>query len=61
MFATGFDHPPAYATTLIISLGFVDDLKGAVAFFLAVLIVAGAHKLFGKQLSVWDLPYQRGS
>ncbi len=59
MFVTNWEHPPAYATTLIISLGFIDGVRGAVVFFLAVLIVAGIHELFGKRLPIWNLPYQR--
>lgn len=61
MFVTGWEHPPAYATTLIISLGFINDLTGAIVFFVAVLLVAGTHELFGKRLPIWNLPYQRGS
>lgn len=61
MFITESEHPPAYATTLIISLGFVDDLRGIAVFALAVLIVAGSHELFGKRLPIWNLPYQRDS
>lgn len=59
MFITGMEHPPAYATALIISLGFIDSVKGAVVFFLAVLLVTGVHELFGKRLPIWNLPYQR--
>lgn len=59
MFVTDWEHPPAYATTLIISLGFVNDYRGAIVFFGAVLIVAGIHELFGKRLPIWNLPYQR--
>lgn len=59
MFITDLEHPPAYATALIISLGFIDSLKGAVVFFLAVLLVTGVHELFGKRLPLWNLPYHR--
>lgn len=59
MFITDWEHPPAYATTLIISLGFIDDLEGAIIFFAAVLIVTGTHELFGKRFPIWNLPYQR--
>lgn len=59
MFITGFEHPPAYATTLIISLGFIDGINGAIVFFGAVVIVASTHELFGKRLPIWNLPYQR--
>lgn len=45
----------------IISRGFIDNARGAIAFFVAVLIVAGTHELFGKRLLIWDLPYQRES
>lgn len=61
MFVTGWEHPPAYATTLIISLGFIDDLTGAIVFFAAVLLVTGIHELFGKRFPIWNLPYQRES
>lgn len=61
MFVTDWVHPPAYATTLIIALGFINDLTAAIVFFVAVLIVAGTHELFGKRLPIWDLPYQRES
>lgn len=59
MFVTNWEHPPAYATTLIISLGFINDFRGAFVFFVAVLIVVAAHELFGKRLPIWNLPYQR--
>lgn len=59
MFITNMEHPPAYATTLIISLGFIDSLKGAIVFFSAVLLVTGVHELFGKRFPIWNLPYQR--
>lgn len=59
MFVTNREHPPAYATTLIISLGFVGSLEGALVFLLAVLLVVGVHELVGKRLPIWDLPYQR--
>jgi CBS-domain-containing membrane protein len=61
MFVTGWDHPPAYATTLIISLGFINDLTGSIVFFVAVLIAAGTHELFGRRLPIWNLPYQHES
>ena len=59
MFITDLEHPPAYATTLIISLGFIDSLKEAVVFLFAVLLVSGIHELFGKRLPIWNLPYER--
>lgn len=59
MFITDLEHPPAYATTLIISLGFIDSVQGALVFVLAVLLVTGVHELFGKRLPIWNLPYQR--
>lgn len=59
MFVTDLEHPPAYATTLIISLGFIDTLEGAGVFVVAVLLVVGVHELFGKRLPLWNLPYQR--
>lgn len=51
MFVTDWEHPPAYATTLIVSLGFISDLAGAIAFFVGVLMIVGIHELFGKTAS----------
>ena len=59
MYITGWEHPPAYATTLIISLGYIHDITGAIVFFAAVLVVTGVHEIFGKRLPLWNLPYQR--
>lgn len=59
MFITDLEHPSAYATTLIVSLGFIDSFKEAAVFVLAVLLVTGIHELLGKRLPIWNLPYQR--
>lgn len=59
MFVANLEHPPAYATTLIISLGFINSISGAAVFLLAVLLVTGVHEVFGKRLPIWNLPYQR--
>lgn len=60
MYLTNWVHPPAYATTLIISLGYIQDINGALVFLAAVLVVTGVHEVFGKRLPLWSLPYQRG-
>lgn len=57
MFITNLEHPPAYATTLIISLGFITQLQEIVIFMGGVLIVTGVHETFGKRLPIWNLPY----
>lgn len=59
MYLSKLEHPPAYATALIISLGFVDTVAGALVFVLAVLVMTGTHEVFGKRLPIWNLPYRR--
>lgn len=59
MFITDTEHPPAYATTLIISLGFITELSEILVFLLGVLIVVGIHETLGKRFPIWDLPYDQ--
>jgi hypothetical protein len=58
MYAFDAQHPPVYATTLIISLGFLRTPAGLLVFLLSVLAVVGIHELVGKRLDVWNLPYE---
>lgn len=58
MHATNLQHPPAYATTLIVSLGFLETLTTLGDFLLAVVLMAGIHEIIGKRLPIWDLPYE---
>lgn len=59
MFVLDVEHPPAYATALIVSLGFVESFRGLVVFLVAVGLVVGIHEVVGKRLPIWDLPFQR--
>lgn len=58
MYATNTQHPPAYATTLIISLGLLVTLRGLIVFLLAILVMVSTHELVGKYLDIWHLPYE---
>lgn len=58
MYVTNSQHPPAYATTLIISLGLITTLGAIVSFALAVFVTIGLHELLANRIRVWDLPYQ---
>lgn len=58
MHITNFQHPPAYATTLIVSLGFLETLVTLGSFLIAVVLMAGFHEIIGKRLPIWDLPYE---
>lgn len=58
MYATNTQHPPAYATTLIVSLGFLVTFGHLLVFLLAILLMIGNHELVGKRLGIWDLPYE---
>lgn len=59
MYFTDTQHPPAYATTLIISLGFLTSPFGVAVFMLAVLIMVGIHETIGKRGPIWSLPYEQ--
>lgn len=59
MFFMNMEHPPAYATALIVSLGFIASLSALIVFIVAVLLMALVHEIFGKRLPLWNLPYQR--
>lgn len=61
MFVTDLEHPPAYATTLIISLGFMSGARQILIFMLAVLLVTAVHEALGKRGPLWDFPYERGT
>lgn len=58
MYLTGMQHPPAYATTLIVSLGLITRVIEIVMFMIAVLVMVGIHEGIGKRLPIWDLPYE---
>lgn len=58
MYLIDTQHPPAYATTLIVSLGFLASPFGVAVFLLAVLIMVGVHEGIGKRLPIWSLPYE---
>jgi Na+/phosphate symporter len=58
MHITNLQHSPAYATTLIVSLGFLDSLLALGYFLLAVVLMAGFHDIVGKRLPIWNLPYE---
>lgn len=58
-YATGFQHPPAYATTLIVSLGILTSPRGIGFFMVALLVMVGLHETVGKRFPLWNLPYQR--
>jgi CBS-domain-containing membrane protein len=59
MYLGNVQHPPAYATTLIISLGFLSSLRGVVVFMIAVLVTVGIHEAIGKRGPIWTLPYEQ--
>jgi CBS-domain-containing membrane protein len=59
MYLTDTQHPPAYATTLIISLGFLTSPFGVGVFMVAVLIMVGIHEGLGKRGPIWSLPYEQ--
>lgn len=56
MYVTENQHPPAYATTLIVSMGFITRLTQIVVFLAGVLVVTGVHEA-NKRVGPWDLPY----
>lgn len=58
MYATNTQHPPAYATALIISLGFLGTLRDLIVFLVAIPVVVLNHELVGKRFPIWDLPYE---
>jgi CBS-domain-containing membrane protein len=59
MYLADVQHPPAYATTLIISLGLLTSVRGVAVFMLAVLIMVGVHETVGKRGPIWSLPYEQ--
>lgn len=54
MLATDTVHPPACATTLIVSLGFLTSLADSASIMLAVVVLVGVHKLVLREQSVGD-------
>lgn len=58
MYLFDTQHPPAYATTLIVSLGYLTSLIGVAVFLVSLLVMVGIHESIGKRLSIWDLPYE---
>lgn len=59
MYLADVQHPPAYATTLIVSLGLLTTPLGVAVFMLAVLLMAGMHEIIGKRGPIWNLPYEQ--
>jgi CBS-domain-containing membrane protein len=59
MYLGDVQHPPAYATTLIISLGYLTSPFGVAVFMLAVLVMVGVHETIGKRGPIWSLPYEQ--
>ena len=59
MYLADVQHPPAYATTLIVSLGYLTSPRGVGVFLLAVLVMVGLHEILGKRGPIWSLPYQQ--
>lgn len=53
---TDMEHPPAYATTLLISIGFLTSVIQITFFIIALMALIGFH-LLSKRLPIWDLPY----
>lgn len=58
MYVTSTQHPPAYATTLIISIGLLGTVGDLLGFLVAVLVVVAIHEVVGKRLPLWYLPYE---
>jgi CBS-domain-containing membrane protein len=58
MYLTETQHPPAYATTLIVSLGLITAVTEIIFFLIATLVMVGMHEIVGKRLSIWNLPYE---
>ncbi|MGN8216035.1 HPP family protein [Halococcus salifodinae] len=59
MYLGDVQHPPAYATTLIVSLGYLTSPRSVGVFMLAVLIMVGIHETIGKRGPIWSLPYEQ--
>ena len=59
MYLGDVQHPPAYATTLIVSLGYLTSPFSVAVFLLAVLIMVGIHETIGKRGPIWSLPYEQ--
>ncbi len=49
MLAAGARHPPACATTLIVSLGIMATLRDALFIMLAVIIMCAVHRLMPRE------------
>lgn len=58
MYLTKTQHPPAYATTLIISLGFITNVIEIGVFVVAVLVTITVHEILSNRLQIWNLPYE---
>ena len=54
MLATDTVHPPACATTLIVSLGFLSSIADGAFIMLAVVVLVAIHKLILYERSVRD-------
>lgn len=57
-YATNTQHPPAYATTLIVSLGILTRPPQILIFGVALLAMVAVHEGVGKRLPIWNLPYE---
>lgn len=58
MYVTDSQHPPAYATALIVSLDVLGGPWALVPFVIAVGVVITVHELIGKRVDIWNLPYE---
>ena len=58
-YVIGFQHPPAYAATLIVSRGILTSLAGVGFFLVALLVMVGLHETVGKRFPIWNLSYER--
>jgi hypothetical protein len=57
-YVIGFQHPPAYAATLIVSRGILTSLAGVGFFLVALLVMVGLHETVGKRFPICNLPYE---
>ena len=58
MHVTRTEHPPAYATVLIVALGIIDSALAIPVFVFGVLLMVGTHTVLGGRFGVWDPPYE---
>lgn len=58
MYVTRTQHPPGYATALVISLGIITTIRQLVTFLVAVIITPTVRETVGKRFEIWNLPYK---